>query len=193
MKDLMESMDNDHPIITPRHDIDWSKSHNGVMLCSFDKTKELMPEVTPILDELLDSRLLQLDTDDYAVDVKIHMLMPKQYPCIPDWHMDFIPRDENLKRDFKGTTGEKMYMWLSGEPLTEYMIDGDKDNTYFKPAQCWHSFTQKDIHRGTMSEIHTWRCFIRVIPKKFIHPTTINVGQLRRHTQVYLDSQKFNW
>lgn len=174
------------------HIRDWSKSHNGVMLCSFEKTKELMPEVTPILEELENSGMLELPVEDYAVDVKIHMLMPKQFPCIPNWHRDFIPRNENNKRDFsQEITGEKMYMWLSGAPLTEYRTkDGE---TYFKPAQQWHTFTRHDIHRGTMSEEHTWRCFIRVIPKSFIHPTTINVGTLRRHTQVYLDSNKFNW
>lgn len=168
---------------------DWSKSHNGVMLCSFEKTIELMPEVEEILEGLYP--LLELPKEDYAVDVKIHMLMPKQYPCIPNWHRDFIPRDENLKRDFKAVTGEKMYMWLSGAPLTEYKDKGG--NNHFKPAQKWHTFTQDDLHRGTMCEEHTWRCFIRVIPKKFIHSTTINVGKLRRHTQVYLDSNKFNW
>jgi hypothetical protein len=42
-----------------KHDIDWSQSHNGVMLCSFEKTIELMPEVKPILDELLNSGMLE--------------------------------------------------------------------------------------------------------------------------------------
>jgi hypothetical protein len=173
------------------HNIDWSKSTNGVMLCSFEKTIELMPEVEPILNELLESDFLELPKEDYAVDVKIHMLMPKQFPCIPNWHRDFVPRDENLKRDFRGITGEKMYMWLSGTPLTEYK---DKaGNNYFKEEQKWHTFTQNDLHRGTMSNEHTWRCFIRVIPKKFIHPTTINVNQKRIHTQVYLNAEKFNW
>ena len=173
------------------HEIDWSKSTCGVMLCSFEETIKLMPEVEPILQELIDSGMLELPVEDYAVDVKIHMLMPKQYPCIPNWHRDFIPRDENLKRNVRGITGEKMYMWLSGGPLTEYK---DKEgNNYFKPSQVWHSFTQNDVHRGTMADFHTWRCFIRVIPKKFIHPTTINVGKPRIHTQVYLDANKFNW
>lgn len=171
--------------------IDWSKSHNGVMLCSFEKTIELMPEVKPILDELIESKELELPLEDYAVDVKIHMLMPKQWPCIPNWHRDFVPRDENLKRNPKGITGEKMYEWISGEPRTEFMKKNGE--TYFIEPEKWHSFTQHDVHRGTMSRIHTWRCFIRIIPKKFIHPTTINVGQLRRHTQVYLDSKTFNW
>lgn len=178
----------ENPVI---HDIDWSKTHCGVMLCSFEDTVKMMPEVKPIIDELLESGMLEMDPSEYAVDVKIHMLMPKQFHCIPNWHRDFVPRDENLKRDFKALNGEKMYMWLSGTPLTLYK---DKDgNEFEKPAQQWHSFTQHDLHRGQESQEHTWRCFIRVIPKKFIHPTTINVGQKRIHTQVYLDSKKFNW
>ena len=172
------------------NNIDWSQSHNGVMLCSFEKTVELMPEVSPILDEVIPQ--LQYSKDYYLIDVKIHMLMPKQFPCIPNWHRDFVPRDENLKRDFKCDLGDdKMYMWVSGAPLTLYR---NKDGSeYTKPPKVWNSFTRHDIHRGTASEIHTWRCFIRVIPAHFVHSTTINVGKLRRHTQIYLNAEKFNW
>lgn len=173
-----------------KHDIDWSKSHNGVMLCSFEETVKLMPEVEPILQELLDSGELEFSPGDYVVDVKVHMLMPNQYPCIPNWHYDFVPRNEKLERNFKACTGEKMYMWISGAPLTEYKKD---NQSYFKEPQQWHSFTQYDIHRGTMSDIHTWRCFIRVIPKKFIHNHTTNVGTLRKHSQVYLNAENFTW
>ena len=172
------------------HSIDWSKSHNGVMLCSFEKTIKFMPEVEPILNELLPSLILPIN--EYAVDVKIHMLMPKQWPCIPNWHRDFIPRDKDLKRSAKKITGELMFMWLSSAPLTEYK-DSINKKVYLKQPQKWHSFTQHDLHRGTMCEEHIWRCFIRVIPKKFIHPSTINIGQVRRHIQVYCDSRKFNW
>lgn len=174
------------------HTIDWTKSICGVMLCSFDKTVEIMPEVKPILDELVDSGILEFPKEDYSVDVKIHMLMPNQWPCIPNWHRDFIPRNKDLKRDFKAITGEKMYMWISGEPLTEYR-NNDTGETSFKEPQMWHEFNQNDLHKGTMSEKHTWRCFIRVIPTKFIHSTTININKPRIHTQVYLDSNKFNW
>jgi len=174
-----------------KHNIDWSQSHNGVMLCDFDKTVELMPEVEPILKELIQSDMLELPIKDYLVDVKIHMLMPKQYPCIPNWHRDFLPRDEQGKRIQGEFSDEKMYMWLSSAPLTEYF---DEDSaTYFKEPQKWHSFTQRDLHRGTMSEEHVWRCFIRVIPKSFVHSHTSNVGTLRRHTQVYLDAKSFSW
>lgn len=172
------------------HNIDWSKSHNGVMLCSFEETVKLMPEVTGILEELKPT--LELPVEDYLVDVKIHMLMPKQWPCIPNWHYDFMPRDEEGNRIPAKASPLKMYMWLSGTPLTEYK-DAITKVEYKKPAQVWHSFTQLDLHRGTMSDEHTWRCFIRVIPKQFVHKHTINTGQIRRHTQVYLDSQRFRW
>ena len=174
-----------------KHDVDWSKSHNGVMLCSFEKTYSLMPEVKPILEELINSGMLEFSIEEYVVDVKVHMLMPNQWPCIPNWHRDFIPRDENLKKNNKGITGEKMYMWISGKPYTEYR--GKDGISYYKTPQEWHSFTQHEFHRGTMSREHTWRCFIRVIPKKFIHSSTINVGTKRDHIQVYLDVNRFTW
>lgn len=171
-------------------DIDWSKSHNGLMLCTYQQAQELMPEVLPILDELTDQ--LESTWDDYLVDVKIHMLMPKLFPCIPNWHYDFLPRDENGKRIQAQVSDSKMYMWLSGTPLTLYK-DRVTGEEYTKPAKQWHSFTQSDLHRGQVSEEHTWRCFIRVIPKKFVHPSTKNVGEVRRHIQVYGDSSKFRW
>ena len=173
-----------------KYDIDWSKSHCGVMLCSFEQTKTMMPEVSDILDELIPQ--LESPVEEYLVDVKVHMLMKDQYPCIPNWHYDFMPRDENGERIPHQATDEKMYMWLSGAPLTEYK-DRDTKEVFTKPAQQWHSFTQKDLHRGSVSEGHTWRCFIRVIPKHFVHTITKNVGEQRRHCQVYLDSNKFRW
>jgi hypothetical protein len=168
---------------------DWSKSHCGVMLCSMGQTIELMPEVQPMLDELIPH--LELPVEDYVVDVKVHMLMPNEYPCIPNWHRDFVPRDEALNKIPKDISGEKMYIWVSGEPKTEWKKPPKKlDCSNFD----WIEFTQRDVHRGVVSKQHTWRCFIRVIPKKFIHPSTINVGQLRRHSQVYIETpDKFSW
>ncbi|AUG88457.1 hypothetical protein PQC39_gp093 [Vibrio phage Vp_R1] len=173
-------------------DIDFSKSHCGVMLCTLSQTLEFMPELEQVLEELTPE--LEMGWDDYLIDVKVHMLMPNQFPCIPNWHFDFRPRDENgeLDKSFD-VNGElpKMYMWLSGSPLTLYKSrDGEE---YEKPAKQWHSFTQADLHRGQMSEEHTWRCFIRVIPKKFVHGFTKNVGTRRIHTQVYCDSRTFHW
>jgi len=165
--------------------IDWSKSHCGVMLCTFDKTIELMPEVIPVLQTV---PKLEYHMDDYLIDVKVHMLMPGEYPCITNWHQDFVPRDKDLKKLRDKITGDKMYLWVSGPPLTEFSTIVGASN------EGWTTFTQNDVHRGTISKIHTWRCFIRLIPKWFVHPTTINVGQLRRHSQVYIeDPNNFRW
>ena len=118
------------------------------------------------------------------------MLMPGEFPCIPNWHRDFVPRDKDLQHVPEDISGEKMYLWISGEPYTEFIVDGERKHI---ECQKWIPFTQHDIHRGTASKIHTWRCFLRAIPKKFVHPTTINIGQLRRHTQIYLDARNFRW
>lgn len=173
-----------------KHEIDFSKSNCGVMLCTFRETLAFMPELEPVLQELTPK--LESSWDDYLIDVKVHMLMPNQFPCIPNWHYDFRARNEDGELDKSITPSPlKMFMWLSGSPLTLYKSrDGEE---YEKPPQEWHSFTQEDLHRGQMSEEHTWRCFIRVIPKKFVHGFTKNIGTRRIHTQVYCDSRTFHW
>lgn len=175
-----------------RKEIDWSKSHCGVMLCTLPETIRLMPEVEPIIFDLLWSGMLEAHPDEYLADVKVHMLMPNQYPCIPNWHRDFLPRDSDNKR-VRGIkpSKKKMYMWVSGDPLTEYRSASGE--IYTKPAREWHSFTQWNVHRGAPAKSFTWRCFIRVIPKEFVHECTKNMGTVRRHCQVYLDPEKFSW
>lgn len=168
---------------------DWSKSHCGLMLCTIKQTREMMPEVMPIVEELIPH--LEHAPEDYLVDVKVHMLMPGEYPCIPNWHCDFVPRDEKLKKLPKQITDDKMYLWVSGEPRTEFL---QPPNKIITENYEWVEFDQHDTHRGIKSKIHTWRCFIRLIPKWFVHPTTINVGTIRRHSQVYIeDPNHFRW
>lgn len=170
--------------------IDWSKSHCGTMLTTFEQTIEMMPEVKDIINSIKPH--LELDENEYVVDVKVHMLMPNEYPCIPNWHCDFVPRDNNLNKLPKEITGEKMYLWVSGEPKTEFKSPPKVIET--SEGYNWVEFTQTDLHRGIKSTIHTWRCFIRIIPRKFIHPTTINIGTLRRHSQVYIENpESFRW
>jgi nitrogen fixation protein len=174
-----------------KYEYNWSSCHNGVMLCDFEKTKELMPEVAPLIDDLISSGQLEEAPENYLVDVKIHMLIQGMYPCIPSWHRDFQPRNCNGKREKTVKCNRKMYMWISGAPSTEYK--NDLGETYKKEPQTWSSFTRQDLHRGTKCELkNTWRCLIRVIPKDFVHDITINAGQIRRHTQVYLP-ETYSW
>lgn len=176
---------------------DWSKSHCGVILCDYEKTKELMPEVIDIIDDLVNSNQLQFDISEYLIDVKVHMLMPDQYPCIPDWHCDFVPRNKETKlKEPERITGEKMYLWVSGEPKTEFK---EKPKVIDTPNTQWVEFTQYDYHRGVVATTRTWRCFIRLVPKCLItdRPTSnkddSHRGSLRRHSQVYLDANSYEW
>lgn len=172
-------------------EIDWSKSHNGVMLCTFRRTIELMPEVKEIIESLIPH--LQYHKLNYLIDVKVHMLMPGEWPCIPNWHCDFLPRDENRKHiKFVDDDLDLMYIWTSGEPHTEFKTH--QGNITTENGETWTKINQRDLHRGLKSEIHTWRCFIRLIPSWFVHPGTKNMGQIRRHSQVYIDDpQLFGW
>ena len=157
--------------------------HNGVKKCSYEDMIRLMPDVKQIIDTF------PYNPRDFTWDVKVHMLMPHQFPCIPNWHYDCVPRDHEGQQDFsKVNTDHKMYLWLSGGPFTEFKV-GDK--TLFIKPKTWFEFTQMDEHRGTVSEEFTWRCFIRATDKRILAPKP--QGALRRHSQVYLDSEKFMW
>lgn len=168
--------------------IDWSKSHCGVMLCTRQQALDLMPEVEPILYNLCSNDQFW---EGKFVDVKVHMLMPGQFPCIPNWHLDFMPRGPDGKRIVTAKPSpELMYAWMSGPPCTQYR-DG-REIKEWTPRE-WHSFTQATVHRGRASKEHCWRCFIRVIPAQFVHAINAHVvGTQRRHSQVYLDTN-FSW
>ena len=163
-------------------DIQWDKQHCGVHRATFDELSKLMPDVTK---EILKS--FPEDTKDFTWDVKVHMLMPSQYPCIPNWHYDNVPRVNNAQ-DFSLVNPElPMYLWISGSPLTEF-----RDGGLIKPKS-WHKFTQEDEHRGTRSEAFQWRGFIRATHKDILAPNQSGVNVLRRHSQVYLDVSNFAW
>jgi len=160
--------------------IDWSKQHCGVHQATFEQMITLMPDLECIQDTFPE------DVRDYTWDVKVHMLMPDQYPCIPNWHFDNVPRINN-KQDFDAVSLDKhMYLWLSGTPLTEF-TDG------LVKAKTWVKFTQKDKHRGTMSTDFQWRGFIRATHKEILPQNKAGLDPLRRHSQVYLDSNNFKW
>ena len=64
--------------------IKWKCQHNGVHRATFDQLIELMPDLNEI--ELS----FPEDVRDFVWDVKVHMLMPNQFPCIPNWHFDNV-------------------------------------------------------------------------------------------------------
>lgn len=170
--------------------INWSKQHCGVIHSSYGEMIELMPD----LEELIDT--FPRDPTFYLWDVKVHMLMPGQYPCIPNWHRDMVPRVNGKEDDSLIDTTKDMYLWLSGGPLTEFR---DGVDTYLIEPEKWHRFTQDDWHRGHPSKNFTWRGLIRAthidlqINSENVNNPFKNKNPLRRHSQVYVDANNFNW
>lgn len=164
--------------------VDWTKQHCGVHQASYQQMVKHMPDLIELL------KTFPEDLEDFIWDVKVHMLMPSQYPCIPNWHYDNVPRVNN-KQDFEKVKPDKpMYLWLSGAPLTEFRKGGE--SWFIKPKE-WVRFTQTDEHRGTMSEDFTWRGFIRATHKDISPMNRKGSDPTRRHCQVYLDVNNFSW
>lgn len=166
--------------------IDWSKQHCGVHHAPFEMACKLMPDLTPIFSLLPDAR-----PGDYTWDVKVHMLMPRQYPCIPNWHVDNVPRVQGIQ-DFSSVPppGKEapMWCWISGAPLTQF------EDGYLLP-NTWRRFTQRDRHRGTAASEFGWRGFVRATHKSIMEPKPgkVPTDWLRRHAQVYLDAADYKW
>ena len=105
--------------------IDWSKQHCGVHHAPASAVLALMPDLAPILDTFPDK------AEMFTWDVKVHMLMPGQYPCIPNWHTDFVPRVNGIQRFDQVRPDLPMYLWVSGAPLTQFK------HGYLHP-RVWH-------------------------------------------------------
>lgn len=166
-------------------DIDWTKQHCGIYQGELSDIIKLMPDVLPVIDTFPDN------PNDFIWDIKIHMLMPDQYPCIPNWHYDNIPRDKEGKQDFTKIKPEyPMYVWVSGNPVTIFKVDNKEVSI---PIKKWYKFNQKDYHTGTVSKEFCWRCFIRATHKEIAPPRKSDHNPLRRHSQVYLDASNFTW
>ena len=162
--------------------IDWKKQHCGVHRASWLQLQVSMPEVAHLIAKAFPEKVI-----DFTWDVKVHMLMPNQFPCIPNWHFDNVPRVNNAQDWSQVRTDLPMYLYLSGEPLTEFRGSGKVR------AGDWVKFTQTDEHRGTISNDFQWRGFIRATHKDILAPNESGCDVTRRHSQVYLDSSNFSW
>lgn len=158
--------------------IDWSAQHCGVHQAPIAEVIALMPDLAELLATFPD------DPSLFTWDVKVHMLMPLQFPCIPNWHTDNVPRVNGFQRFDKTRPELAMYCWLSGPPLTQFKHG-------FVLANVWHRFTQLDEHRGTPSGDFCWRGFIRASHRGLVPPKP--GPWLRRHSQVYLDAETYQW
>jgi hypothetical protein len=160
--------------------IDLSQQHCGVRTASFSRMIELMPDLRSVFHETPFPDF----HSNYSWDVKVHLLMPRQYPCIPNWHTDNVPRENGIQRFERNTPEFPMWMWVSGAPLTQFKHG-------YVQAKKWHRFTQLDEHRGTYAGETCWRMFIRATHEKIRPPR--DGDNLRRHSQVYLDADTYQW
>lgn len=160
-------------------EINWSEQHCGVHQAPISEVAVLMPQVHSMILETFPDSVL-----NFTWDVKVHMLMPGQYPCIPNWHCDFVPRINGVQKFFLCQPELPMYLWVSGGPLTQFKHG-------FVEAKKWIRFTQLDEHRGLPASEFCWRGFIRATHIKIQPPKKSD--WLRRHSQVYLNANSYQW
>lgn len=157
------------------------RQHCGLIAATRDQVAELMTDLLPVVETCPGQ-------DDYRFDIKVHMLMPGQWPCIPNWHFDFVPRDAEKRQQFDLIRDDAppMYFLVSEPPLTEF-----RDGRLVEPW-AWVPFSQRDEHRGTKAEDFGWRLFIRAAHESLVPRNALAISGLRRHSQVYLEAG-FEW
>lgn len=180
---------------------------NGLFRAPLEQAAKLMPSMAQLLDTVPVK-----DIENWEVDIKVHMLFKDQYPCIPNWHCDNVPRVDG-KVDYKAINydSQPMYLWISDGPETEFlanaqMIDrtprghdelakfireGGYTTESIQPKG-WYSIFQDTPHRGTASKKNGWRVFARLTHRS-IAPTRPVTSFIRRHSQVYLNTRTFSW
>lgn len=178
----------------------------GLFRCPLEKAKIVMPA----FEELFDSAPVE-NKEDWEVDLKIHMLMNDQFPCLPNWHCDNVPRFDGFTDYSKcDMNNPKMLLWISGAPYTEFLKNDQEFNLPLSHAdlaesiknkvvetvkikgQCWISIDQLTPHRGTISTESTWRVFTRLTHNSIAPVRPVN-NVIRRHCQVYLNPESFSW
>jgi hypothetical protein len=196
-----------------------STDHCGLFRAPLHLAASLMPSMA---DLIASAPIDVSQREEWEVDIKVHMLMKDQYPCIPNWHCDNVPRADNATRyDLIGEHGGAfdwatnrtypMYLWVSDEPTTEFLAhdftvpeapknhaDVASDvNDWAMPVErilknAWYAMDQRTPHRGRPAERNGWRVFARLTHKS-IAPARPVVSVIRRHAQVYLEANHFTW
>lgn len=162
------------------------------------------------LDYLPD--LMNLNPDlNIVIDTRVTMTFPGQYPSIPGWHCDDVPRaDKYSQPDFSRTDSDVNHFLLifsdnDDVSRTEFAIepfslklsdenvytDLDRQVRNFDQLKTYHvdqgeliKFSQRDVHRATPTKVAGWRYFIRI---SFTHRRPQN--EIRRQVQVYTPVQ----
>lgn len=97
-----------------------SAGHCGLYRAPLHLAAGLMPEMRELIESV--PRIPRHQWDQYEIDIKVHMLMAGQYPCIPNWHTDMVPRGpDGLRFDLIKERVPEMLLWISDGPETEFL------------------------------------------------------------------------
>lgn len=181
----------------------------GVIRASMDSAPKLLP---PSLTRLINTAPTQAHRK-YTVDVKVHMLKKGEYPCIPGWHCDMVPRDLAGRLDYAMNDPDEtdILLWVSGAPVPTFLAGpletarGIREHSHLKFAiepeepvlfdiepETWYRFRSDTPHFGNPATEDCWRVFIRLVSAPGYTPLPYD-QQARRHCQVYLDARNFSW
>jgi hypothetical protein len=161
----------------------------------------------PIAREFLDCLWAFGGFEESIIDVRIHKLQPGHYPCIPGYHLDWIPR-KNQGKDIDLSSipdYDHVIMILAETSLTEFVaepidlaVDSFKEANdiikYVKP-ETWHvsngqmvHFTSGDWHRGSPAQNSERRMLIRAsnVPIK-------PANEIKTQSQVYIPITEASW
>jgi hypothetical protein len=145
-----------------------------------------------------------------TIDSRVHMLKPGWYPCIPGWHLDLIPRDDNNQPNIDNPPeGDTHWLMIFGDcsctqflgspielrrPLPDEVvynsfntqINREVHRGTVHPVPIEHGqliqFGPKDLHRGVAAHKDGWRFFIRASATAHREPA----NQIRQNANVYV-------
>ncbi len=152
-----------------------------------------------------------------VLDSRVHMLMPKWYPCIPGYHHDDVPRDrEDGQPDYFNPSYRSKHAMLifGGGSATEFALgqaEFDDVPLGMKYYREWHPvvvekltsgelskyvaefgkiiyFDDRTWHQGTPAYENGWRFFIRASISGR-KPS----NEVRKQVQVYLENPMEGW
>ena len=189
----------------------------------FIRAREAQAPITnALIDEVLKQMAFEyygkigLPTDYIVVDTRVTMLMPGQYPSIPGWHCDDVPRTQG-QPDFSKPLNCQHYMCLVSAnrdgiikcpSSTEFITSTHEFE--INPLKVWQSlheqaelvekktrfvkereivkFNQLAIHRASPAVSGGWRLFFRLSLTD--RPPT---NEVRNQVQIYVDPNQAGW
>jgi hypothetical protein len=144
------------------------------------------------------------------IDVRVHHLQAGQYPAIPGYHLDWIPRkDKGANPDMSRIPGARHVVMIIGlGSLTKFLAEEvtwdlpdekpfERTTRYIEKYELptWSvsngqmvQFTSRDWHTATAATGPEWRLFIRAseVDRR-------PANEIRNFSQVYIPTQEASW